>query len=281
MIQRYELQFKELLPEVVKQKSYLGRIFGEVQVTDGIAETDNAFVLKRNADAVTMNAYGSGDINSTSRFGNMVEIKYSNVQVPYTMKKASNEALDKFTVNNNLQEAVANRLLKASEAISRELDKDGIKTLTDNKKEDLTAGDANESSLTKLFNDAFIKMQEAEVANELIALVSPDLYTKLIDLGITTAAKGSTANVDDNTMRAFKGFTLVMVPKSLLGSDIDVIFTCANVGVKFAGIETARTIETDKFDGVAVQTATKAGSYIPEENKVAVYTGKITGLPEV
>lgn len=280
MIQRYELQFKELLPEVVKQKSYLGRIFGEVQVTDGISEADDAFVLKRNADPVAMNEYGSGDVDSTSRFGTMKEIKYSNVPVKYTMKKASNEALDKFTVNNNLQEAVANRLLKASEAISRELDKDGIDVLTKAKKEQLTAENANEDSLTKLFNDAFIKMQEAEVANELIALVSPDLYTKLIDLGVTTAAKGSTANVDDNTMRAFKGFTLVMIPSALLGS-VDAIFTCANVGVKFAGIETARTIETDKFDGVAVQTATKAGSYIPEENKVAVYTADITGLPAI
>ena len=38
----------------------------------------------------------------------------------------------------------------------------------------------------------------------------------------------------------------------------------------FTGINTARTVESEDFDGVALQGAGKAGEYIPEDNKKAV-----------
>ena len=38
----------------------------------------------------------------------------------------------------------------------------------------------------------------------------------------------------------------------------------------FTGINTARTIESEDFDGVALQGAGKAGEYIPADNKKAV-----------
>ena len=49
------------------------------------------------------------------------------------------------------------------------------------------------------------------------------------------------------------------------------------VGKAFTGIETARTIESEDFDGVALQGAGKAGEYILPDNKKAVAKVTVTG----
>ena len=43
-----------------------------------------------------------------------------------------------------------------------------------------------------------------------------------------------------------------------------------NIAKAFTGINTARTIESEDFDGVALQGAGKAGEFIIEDNKKAV-----------
>jgi hypothetical protein len=49
------------------------------------------------------------------------------------------------------------------------------------------------------------------------------------------------------------------------------------VGKAFTGINTARTIESEDFDGVALQGAGKAGEYILPANKKAVVKVTVTG----
>lgn len=246
-------------------------------------------MLKKNVDPVTINSY-STDANNVfgtnattphNRFGEMKEIKYTNVQVPYEYDWATREGLDRHTVNADLNEAVADRLSKIGLAYSAKLSTELGKKLEANKTEELTASDATEASLVKLFNDAYAKMENAEVFGTKFAYVTPELYSALIDLGLTTTAKQSSADIDDNTMRAFKGFILKPVPTKYMPSEVDVIFTVQSVGIPFVGIETARTIESNDFDGIELQNAQKGGSYIPDENKIGIYTGKITGMPAV
>lgn len=287
--QRFELQFMKMLPSIVQQRAHFFEAFGgNLEITDGVSENTNAFVLKKNVDPVVIgdystdanNVFGTNATTPHNRFGEMKEIKYTNVQVPYEYDWAVREGLDRHTVNANLDEAVADRLSKIGLAYSAKLSTELGKKLEANKQEELTASDATEASLVKLFGDAYAKFENAEVFGTKRAYVTPELYTKLVDLNLTTTAKNSTVNVDSNNLVAFKGFILNVVPTKYMPSDVDVIFVVDNVGISFVGIETARTIESNDFDGIELQEAQKGGSYIPEENKIGIYTGKITGLPE-
>lgn len=287
--QRFELQFMQMLPSIIQQRSHFFEAFGgNLEITDGVSENTNAFVLKKNVDPVVIGDYSTdannvfGDNSTTphNRFGNMKEIKYTNVEVPYEYDWANREGLDKHTVNADLEEAVADRLAKNSLAYSAKVSTELGKKLEASKQEELTATDATEASLVKLFGEAYAKMENAEVFGTKRAYVTPELYSALVDLGLTTTAKQSSADIDNNGLRAFKGFILNVVPTKYMPTDVDVIFTVDNVGIAFTGIETARTIDSHDFDGLELQFAQKGGSYVPEENKVAIYTGKITGLPE-
>lgn len=288
--QRFELEFKKMLPSIVQQRTHFLQAFGgNLEVVDGVSENTNAFTLKKNVDPVVINDYSTdannvfGD-NSTephNRFGKMKEIKYTNVQVPYEFDWAVCEGLDKHTVNANLDEAVADRLTKIALAFSAKLSTELGKKLEASKTKEFTASAATEEELTKIFNDAYSAMANAEVFGTMRAYVTPELYSSLIDLKLATSAKNSSANVDDNTMLAFKGFILEVVPTKYMPTDVDVIFAVDSVGIPFVGIETARTIEAEGFDGLALQNAQKGGSYVPDENKIGIYTAKITGLPKV
>lgn len=48
------------------------------------------------------------------------------------------------------------------------------------------------------------------------------------------------------------------------------------MGVPFTGIETARAIEAQDFDGVALQGAGKAGQFISNDNKKALVKVKVS-----
>lgn len=284
--QRFETQFKEMLPSIVQQRAHFFEAFGgNLEITDGVSENTNAFMLKKNVDPVTINNYSTdantafGTDTTHNRFGQMKEIKYTNVQVPYEYDWAVREGLDRHTVNANLDEAVADRLAKIGLAYSGKLSTELGKKLEAAKTKEFTTKDATEASLTKMFNDAYAAFENAEVIGTKRAYVTPELYTALIDLNLTTTAKNSGANVDSNNLVAFKGFILNVVPTKYMPTDVDVIFAVDNVGISFVGIETARTIESNDFDGVELQEAQKGGSYIPDENKIGIYTGKITGLP--
>lgn len=288
-LQRFESQFVKMLPSIIQQRSHFFEAFGgALEITDGVSDNKNAFTLKKNVDPVTINDYSTdennvfGD-NSTqphNRFGKMVEIKYTDVEVPYTWDWSKREGFDRHTVNANLEEAVADRLSKLGLVIAGKMSIELGKALEKAKKEELTAEDATEASLKKLFNAAYAKMKNAEVFSTLRAYVTPELRSTLVDLGLTTIAKNSTANIDSNELRAFKGFILNEVPTKYMPAETDVIFTADGVGIAFIGIQTTRTLESNDFDGIELQLANKGGAYIPDDNKVAIYTGKITGLPE-
>src|SRR5699024_2331561 len=92
----------------------------------------------------------------------------------------------------------------------------------------------------------------------------------IVNGGLATAGKGSSVNIDQNEVPMFKDFVIQPLPASLFqDGDIAYIYV-PNVAKAFTGINTARTIESEDFDGVALQGAGKAGEFILDDNKAAV-----------
>ena len=78
------------------------------------------------------------------------------------------------------------------------------------------------------------------------------------------------AYIDENGVVKFKGFLIEEVPDDLFQTGEVAYVYIDGVGKAFTGINTARTIESEDFDGVALQGAGKAGEFILPDNKKAV-----------
>src|SRR5690625_4117534 len=95
-----------------------------------------------------------------------------------------------------------------------------------------------------------------------------------------TTGKHSSVNIDNNEVIKFKDFIIREVPDSLLQEGEVAYAYITGVGKAFTGINTARTIEYEDFDGIALQGAGKAGEFILDDNKLAVAKVTIDGTPE-
>lgn len=280
---RYELQFKEILAKLYEVRSQFSEAFGGgMETIDGVSNSEDMFVLKRNADPVVMNEYDT-DVNNVfgtatkhSRFGEMKEIKYTNVPVKYTFNYAAHEGLDKFTVNADLEKATADRLSKIAEAKLINFNKDAAKALSDASTKEIALGSSDEAGVVKLFNEASSYMLNTEVIGTLHAYVKPEIYNIIVDSKLATTAKNSSTNIDTNTVVMFKSFVIHAVPEQYFDESVDAILVPANAGRAFSGIETARVIDGYQFDGNEIQVAGKGGHFIPEDNKKAII--KVTGL---
>ena len=93
---------------------------------------------------------------------------------------------------------------------------------------------------------------------------------------MTTTGKNSAARIDENGIVRFKGFLIEEIPDDMLQEGCVAYVYIRGVGKAFTGINTARTVESEDFDGVALQGAGKAGEFILEDNKKAVV--KITSV---
>ncbi|MGQ4828238.1 phage capsid protein, partial [Enterococcus faecalis] len=84
-------------------------------------------------------------------------------------------------------------------------------------------------------------------------------------------AKAAGVNIAQNKIYSFKDFILELIPEGVKGADSDLAyFTVDGTGYAYTGVETARTIESEDFDGKALQGLGRAGEFIPEDNKKAV-----------
>lgn len=288
-MQRFDTVFTKVLPDVLSSQTAFFEAFGgQVEKLDGISMSDQAFVLKHCPQIVTLNPKYKTDENLVfeensetpyNRFGKMKEIKYTNIPVKYTWTKTAHEGIDKFTVNADLERAVAERAVMISEAVQEAISTDFGEALgkaADSN--ELTTTKTGEQGYTDLFDQAYIQMEELGVRNTRRAYITPEVYTKLVNSGLTTTAKGATTiNIENQELVAYKGFILQVVPTYLMPDDTKVIFSPDNVGIGFVGIETFRVIESHDFDGKALQFASKGGSYILDENKRAIF--KVKTLP--
>jgi len=283
----YQKDFKELLKVIFGTKSYFSDFFaGGLEAKDGVQHKDTAFSVKTsdipvvvgteyNKDANT--AFGTGT-GSTSRFGERTEIVYTDTDVDYSWEWAMHEGIDRTTVNNDFDVAVADRLeLQANAKINKFNTKHAAFISAA-----ATAVASGEATITAdnvatVFNTLHKKYVNMKAVGVLKAKVTADVYSAIVDSKLSTTSKGSSANVDENEIRKFKGFLIEELPEDLFAAN-EVIYTyIEGVGKAFTGIETARTIESEDFDGVALQGHGKAGEYILPANKPAVLKVTVTG----
>lgn len=272
--QLFSDRFVGLLPAVFKAQAAFTGVFGDLQAVDGISDSDTAMRVKTNDLPVVLGTYstdpnvafGTGTSNS-SRFGQMKEIIYKDVAVPYSDPWTFHEGLDRFTVNANLDAAVADRLNTEAQAEVRKLNLQLGAYLVSKAAADLGAVD----DVVALFDKADEQMTELEVNVPVSAYVAPEVYNKIIDNTLTTTGKQSSVNIDTNGVVEFKGFKVYKVASKYLGA-AKAIFAPDGIGRAFMGISTLRAIEAIDFDGIELQGAGKVGQYISDENLKAVFT---------
>lgn len=281
----YQLEFKKLLQAVFKKQSYFSDFFGGgIEALDGVQENATAFYVKTsdipcvlgtgyNTDKDT--AFGTGTGNST-RFGERTEITYVNTPVNYSWGWNFHEGIDRYTVNNDFDAAVADRLELQARAKTSKFNAAHGKFISDSAGHTETLADYTSANVLALFNALSKYYTNIGAVGTRRAKVTSDLYNAIVDHPLMTTAKGSTANIDENGVVKFKGFLIEEIPDDMFQTGECCYVYVDGVGKAFTGINTARTIEAHDFDGVALQGAGKAGEYILPDNKKAVCKVTIT-----
>jgi hypothetical protein len=281
----YTKQYAGLLKDVFKKKQHFLNTFGgKLQVKDGITNKDKFMTLKISDTDVVIQKYETGEnvafgtgTGNSNRFGNRKEIKSIDMDVEYEAPLAIHEGVDGFTVNDNADQVIDERSGLHAEAWTEELNALLSKTISDNAGETLT-GALKEDDVIKAFNDAHKKFTNNHVSKDIVwtAYVNTDAYTILVDSKLTNVGKHSGVNIDNQELDKFKGFVVVELADEYFQKGEQIYFAADNVGVVGVGIEVYRLIDSEDFNGVAIQSAAKYGKYIPEKNKKAIIKAKLT-----
>ncbi|MHB9773768.1 hypothetical protein [Lacticaseibacillus rhamnosus] len=270
----YQKQFIGLMQTVFGVQSTFTPTFGALQALDGIQNNAIAFSVKANDVPVAVGTYntdsnvafGSGTSNS-NRFGPMKEIIYGDIDVPYSFGWSFNEGIDQLTVNNDLNAAVADRLNLQAQAKTRLFNGKLGAYLVDSAAADLGAVD----DVNKVFEAASERYTDLEVVVPVRAYVTAEVYNAIIDHQLVTSYKGSAVNIDENGIMRFRDIIITKTPTRYMAGK-SIIFAPDNIGRAFTGINVVRTIQSENFAGVALQGAGKAGQWISDDNRQAIFT---------
>ena len=278
-VRTYQKDFKQLLQAVFKKQAYFADFFGGgIEALDGVQHNETAFYVKTsdipvvfgdayNTDAAT--AMGAGT-SKGSRFGNRTEIIYVDTPVNYSWEWVFHEGIDRHTVNNNFDVAVADRLDLQAQAKTQKFNAQHSKFIAESAGKSVALTGYTADAVLALFNELSKYFINIHAIGEKVAKVNADLYNAIVDHPLATTGKGSGANIDNNSILRFKGFVIEEVPDDVMHEGAVAYAYIRGVAKAFTGINTARTVESEDFDGVALQGAGKAGEYIPVDNKKAV-----------
>lgn len=282
----YQLEFKKMLEAVFAKRAYFGDFFGGgIEALDGVQENETAFYVKTSDIPVAVGtgydkgaavAMGAGT-GSTSRFGNRTEIVYSNTPVQYSWGWNWHEGIDRHTVNTNFDSAVADRLELQAQAKTKVFNEHHSKFISGAAVKSEPLADYTADAVLAVFNNLSEYFTNIEANGTLKAKVNAKLYNAIVDHPLTTSGKGSGANIDDNKILSFKDFEIEKLPASMFQQGECCYAYIAGIGKAFTGISTARTIESEDFDGVAFQGAGRAGEFVLPANKKAIAKVTIAG----
>ncbi|MFX3838767.1 capsid protein [Streptococcus suis] len=280
----YTKNYMAMLAKITESRSRFLRSFGgQIQIYDGVADSDTMLHLKVNSTKAVIKKYDKGEnvafgtgTGSTNRFGQRLEIKSIDLTVPYEAPIAIHEGIDNVTVNDVPDKVVAERLEENALAQTEYINELLAKALSDNASETLT-GQMTEEGVTKTFAAARKKFVNNKISKSIawVAYVTSDVYDFLIDSKLATTAKNSSANIDEQSLYKFKGFVLEETPDEYFQEGEQVMFAVDGVGIAGVGLQIVRTIDADDFYGVAIQGAGKYGKYIADENKVGILKAKL------
>lgn len=273
-VRLYQKQFIGLIQTVFGVQSTFTPTFGALQALDSVQNNAIAFSVKANDVPVAVGTYntdpnvafGSGTSNS-NRFGPMKEIIYGDIDVPYSFGWSFNEGIDQLTVNNDLNAAVADRLNLQAQAKTRMFNSKLGAYLVASAAADLGAVD----DVNKVFEAASERYTDLEVVVPVRAYVTAEVYNAIIDHQLVTSSKGSAVNIDENGIVRFRDIIVTKTPTRYMDGK-SIIFAPDNVGRAFTGINVVRTIQSENFAGVALQGAGKAGQWISDDNRQAIFT---------
>lgn len=276
-VRQYAPQYRQILTTVFDNKKAFEGVLAPIQSLDGVQFNTKAFSVKTNTTPVVVGTYntdantqfGTGTGNG-SRFGNMVEVIYQDHDVNYDYTLAIHEGIDRYTVNNDLNAAVADRLRLQSEAQVRYMNTKIGKFLSDNAGVSKELKDLTDASILALFNDINKYVVDTEINAPVKAYVRAELYNAIVDMTANTTAKGSSVSIDTNGLAKYKNVQLIETPAKYFAENVIAIFSPDGIVIPFVGIETARTIEAQEFDGVKFQAAAKGGTFVLDDNKKAI-----------
>ena len=285
----YTPQFVRTLDTVYSKRAHFLNTFGGgMQIVDGVTDNETFMHLKTvDAETVIQDystdpdvAMGAGTANS-SRFGPINEIKAVDTEVPYEAPLAIHEGIDNFTVNGPKEAIVYERLAKASEAWSEQVNGLLSKALSDSAGHNFDVA-LTEESLTEFFAEAHKTMVNNHVSKDRVwrAYVTADVLDVLVNAGVTTTAKRSTANIDEQDMYKFKGFVLEEMADTYFQEGEVVVIAPDNIGVVGVGIQIVRTLDAIDFYGTQIQGAGKYAKYVPEQNQNAIIKATLGAEPE-
>ena len=287
-IKLYTKQYAGIVPDLFESRTHFLRSFGGTVQVHADAEYNDKFLTLKTTDTdVTIQAY-STDANvgfgtgtgSTSRFGERHEVKSVDTTVEWETPLAIHDGIDRFTVNDIPEQVVAERLALHGAAWAEHVDGMLGKALSDNASETLT-GELTEEGVIQAFADARKKFVNNKVSRNVawVAYVNTDVFNLLVDSKLATTAKNSSANIDNQTLYAFKGFLLQEIQDDAFQVGEQIYFAADGVGVVGIGIEVTRVLDSEDFNGVALQGAGKYGKYIPTKNQKAILKAKLTEAP--
>ena len=278
-VRTYQKDFKALLQAVFKKQAYFADFFGGgIEALDGVQHNETAFYVKTSdipvvfgdaysKDAAT--AMGAGT-SKGSRFGERTEIIYVDTPVNYAWEWVFHEGIDRHTVNNNFDVAVADRLDLQAQAKTQKFNAMHSKFIAESAGKSVALTGYTADAVLARVNELSKYFINIHAIGEKVAKVNADLYNAIVDHPLATTGKASGANIDNNTILRFKGFVIEEVPDDVMHEGAVAYAYVRGVAKAFTGINTARTVESEDFDGVALQGAGKAGEYIPVDNKKAV-----------
>lgn len=278
-VRTYQKDFKGLLQAVFKKQAYFADFFGGgLEAMDGVQHNETAFYVKTSDIPVVFGEAYSKDANTAfgtgtskgSRFGERTEIVYVDTPVNYTWGWTFHEGIDRHTVNNNFDVAVADRLDLQAQAKTQKFNAMHSKFIAESAGKEIALTGYTAEAVLALFNELSKYFINIHAIGEKVAKVNADLYNAIVDHPMATTAKASGANIDNNTILRFKGFVIEEIPDDVMHEGAVAYAYIRGVAKAFTGINTARTVESEDFDGVALQGAGKAGEYIPADNKKAV-----------
>ncbi|MCL2670520.1 MAG: hypothetical protein FWF10_00595 [Clostridiales bacterium] len=276
-VRQYTKQYMRILKAVFAVKNAFQRLLSPLQTLDGVEQNKTAFSVKTCNTPVVVGDYNTGanvgfgtGTGSSSRFGNRTEIIYGDVDVPYDYTLAIHEGIDRYTVNNRLDAAVADRLRLHSEAQTRKMNNRIGAFISANAGKVLALVGMAEDALTALFDSAAAHFTNSEVDASLVAYVTPELYNALVNHGLAVREKGSGVDIDSNGIYKFKNFAIESTPNKYFATGEVAYFGADGIIIPFVGIVTTRTIPSEDFDGNALQAAAKGGTFMLDDNKVAL-----------
>ena len=259
-IKLYTKQYAGIVPDLFESRTHFLRSFGGTVQVHADAEYNDKFLTLKTTDTdVTIQAYSTDEnvgfgtgTGSTSRFGERHEVKSVDTTVEWETPLAIHDGIDRFTVNDIPEQVVAERLALHGAAWAEHVDGMLGKALSDNASETLT-GELTEEGVVQAFTDARKKFVNNKVSRNVawVAYVNTDVFNLLVDSKLATTAKNSSANIDNQTLYAFKGFLLQEIQDDAFQVGEQIYFAADGVGVVGIGIEVTRVLDSEDFTGVA------------------------------